>query len=49
MRDIYFYASRVLIWLGESDPNIDQAIDDLVQRNSQPGETLPLPSHHETR
>lgn len=27
MRDIYFHASRVLAWLGESDEDIDEAMD----------------------
>jgi hypothetical protein len=46
MRDIYFSASRVLIWLGESDSDIDKAIDDLVENDGMT--TAQLPSRRET-
>ncbi|KAK0752991.1 heterokaryon incompatibility protein-domain-containing protein [Schizothecium vesticola] len=46
MREIYFSASRVLIWLGESDSDIDEAIDDLVENDGMT--TAQNPSRRET-
>ncbi|KAK4445222.1 heterokaryon incompatibility protein-domain-containing protein [Podospora aff. communis PSN243] len=46
MRNIYFAASRVLVWLGESDSDMDEAIDDLVKNNGMT--SAHLPSRRET-